>query len=247
MIKSDFISLRHEFSHEAEHERKLRDWLREQRRQQKIQRQEDAEQAEAELLTIGQAAIEATFEEIAAFDAKLTKYEALTIEEINFLRDRLDALMEERQRLLDNAHVLADGTRVFKTEDGTKVFDQHGNEIGRDVVDPAEIGNDKPSWETWKSVNEEISATDNQLNAAHDFQSKLDDIRERFDRGDITKDELKELESELEKSVPLSLRTREVELQLDDARPEAKPEFAAAAQNKVNIDTLELDAPSLDQ
>ena len=247
MIGMNPISLRNDFSREAAHERKMREWLEYQRRQADIKNREKAELAEAEFGSLAQTVIEVTMEEIAAFDAELTKYETLTVEEINRLRERLDELMEERQRLLDNAHVLPDGRRVFKTEDGTKVFDEHGNEVGRDVVDPAEIGDDRPSWETWVSTNNEIAETQKHFDEAQDFQSKLDDLRDRFNKGEISKPELIELRSELEQSIPESFRARELKLELGDAAPTSKPDFAAAVQNKVDVDSLDLGAPSITQ
>ena len=86
MIGMTPLSIRRDFSREAAHERKMREWLEYQRRQTDIKNREKAELAEAEFGSLAQAAVEATFEEIAAFDAELTKYETLTVEEINRLR-----------------------------------------------------------------------------------------------------------------------------------------------------------------
>ena len=146
MIRPDPDEFRQTFSRHAEEKRN-----HEFERSEKRIRKEDAvklEDAEnEEFLAAAQAAIEATAESIAAFETKLTDYEALTVEEIMYLQERIDILLEERTELLANAHTLPDGRRVFKTEDGQRVFDEHGVEVDREVVDPNSIGDDKTRWE----------------------------------------------------------------------------------------------------
>ena len=170
-----------------------------------------------------QLVVEATAKDIAAFDTKLTHYENLTTAEIMRLQEQLVVLLGKREEMLANAHVLPDGRRVFKTEDGTQVFDEHGNEVGSDVIDPNDIDNSRPSWEVFSSNEGKIQAFEKQLTEMQEFQTRLDDIRERFDKGNITADELKTLEKELERSVPLSLRARDTALNVEEIPAKTTP------------------------
>ncbi|MCP4937150.1 MAG: hypothetical protein GY927_23815 [bacterium] len=237
-------TLRIEFSQSAEARRILRFQRQEQKRM-RHERIDAVEQLADDFVTLAQTAIAATAEQITALDDKLTHYEALTTAEIMRLQEQLDTLLEQRDDMLAKATVLPDGRRVFKSEDGLRVIDEHGMEIGIETIDPRSIDDLKPRWEAYSGILDSIDDRRQRLTELHEFQTKLDDIRERFDKGEITADELKTLEKELERSVPLSLRARDIALNIEEVPAKATPEFTAAASNKINLDTLELDAPVL--
>lgn len=48
----------------------------------------------------------------------------------------LERVQEDLRIMVDKAYVLPDGRRVFKTEDGMRVFDEHGEEIKGFDPDP---------------------------------------------------------------------------------------------------------------
>lgn len=56
----------------------------------------------------------------------------------------LDAVRERLDVVLSRAHVLEDGRRVFKTEDGSQVFDEHGAEVDAEVHDPGVVDSAVP-------------------------------------------------------------------------------------------------------
>ena len=244
MIRPDPDEFRRTFSRHAE-EKRHREFERSQRRIRKTDAAKLENNEDEEFMAVAQAAVEATAESIAAFEAKLTEYEALTVEEIMFLRERIDSLLKEREMLLENAFVLPDGRRVFKTEDGQSVYDEQGKQVSRDIVDPDSIGDDKTSWEAIRRNSTAIERTGQRLEEALEFQGELDDIRESLDKDDLSANELKGLEQRLERSVPTSIRIRQTALEADGEPTKATPEFAAAASGQIDLDTLKIDSPGL--
>ena len=56
------------------------------------------------------------------------------------------------KEMLDHAHKLPDGRRVFKSKDGTRVFDQDGRQVPSSIIDPREISDRGPPWEIYESA-----------------------------------------------------------------------------------------------
>lgn len=246
MSNFDVHNLRREFLKRSERRQERRKQY--QIRQQSERRAKLAEQAEAaesEFLALGQVAIEASSEAITLFENDLSTYEALTVEEIMRLQSQLDALLEEREALLANTHVLPDGRRVFKTLDGQRVFDEHGVEVGRDVIHPDMIGDDKTRHEAFLQNGSAIERTRQRLDSMHEFKGELDGIRDELGDKPITVERLEELRERLESSAPVEIRLRKIEMDGGIMPPKAALEFTAAASNGINLDTLEIDAPGL--
>lgn len=118
--------LRERFHMEADQEERDR---REKRKQEK----EDRERRE--LID----AVLATPQQLAAFDAKLDRYDVATIEALMENGRALDRVNERLERLQAEAYVLSDGRRVYPTRKGDEVFDDSGARVARDVIDPDTI------------------------------------------------------------------------------------------------------------
>ncbi len=84
----------------------------------------------------------ATDTELADFNVTLDAYDAATVDALMENEEHLKAVRQELKILLDQAYVLPDGRRVFKTEDGTRVFDEQGVEV-KDI-DPDAIEDWRP-------------------------------------------------------------------------------------------------------
>lgn len=247
MPNFDIHKLRQEFLERSErqHERHKQYGMRQQK-EHREKLAEEAEVAEADFLALGQAAIEATAEAITLFENDLSKYEALTVEEIMRLQGHLDALLAEREALLANTHVLPDGRRVFKTLDGQRVFDEHGIEVGQDIIHPDMIGDDKTRHETFLQNGSAIERTRRSLDAMHEFKDELDGIRDELGNKQITDEKLEELREQLESAAPVEIRLRKIEMDGGVMPPKATSKFTAAtASNKINLDTLNIGAPEL--
>lgn len=76
--------------------------------------------------------------------------------------------------MLVQAHTLAGGRRVFKTLDGTKVFDENGAEVSSDEIRPEDIADFRkrfePYWTDYQ-LREDLRVERDEL---HEFQDKLD-------------------------------------------------------------------------
>lgn len=171
-------------------------------------RQKDGKlkEAQQEASDFGEAMMVATDAQIAAFTVKLDRYDAATVEALQNNTVALEKIREKLDKMLLDAYVLPDGRRVFKSKDGTKVFDEKGVEVGKDVIDPAQIGDDKPTWEAYR----DLYAEDQRLKVERDellrYQDKIDEMRKELAEDKPTQKRLKELEDDLSKNAPESVR-----------------------------------------
>lgn len=118
-------------------------------REGKDKRQKREREADQEALLDAMLAVMSTETDIANFYTQLDSYDAATVEALMENNEQLKAVREELKILLDQAFVLPDGRRVFKTEDGVRVFDEHGVEV-KDI-DPDSIESWRPSWKQYQN------------------------------------------------------------------------------------------------
>ncbi|MEM1369879.1 MAG: hypothetical protein AAGG02_18110 [Cyanobacteria bacterium P01_H01_bin.15] len=186
------------------------DWLRQQRwfikaKNQNEQREKLEDKADVEFVAFASEAIAASQDQISEFQDRLDKYDAATVEAIMLNQQELDKVQQSLEAMLANAHTLEDGRRVFKTEDGTQVFDEFGAEMSEDEVAFESIAPDKPTWEEFQieiELEQSLIVEQNQL---LEFQNQLDDVREISSKDGTTVDELSELEADLEAAMPSSV------------------------------------------
>ncbi|MBM1624815.1 hypothetical protein JQV18_06110 [Sulfitobacter mediterraneus] len=143
--------------------------------------------------------------QIREFKVKLDTYDSATVEALMENQQLLDATRERIGAMLDRAYVMEDGRRVFKTEDGTQVFDEHGVEVGSDELDPSLIGNERPKWEAFSADKTTELGLINERTEILEFQEKVDAARERVD-SEISEDDLTELDADLLEAMPDSVR-----------------------------------------
>lgn len=168
----------------------------------------------------------ATQMQIEAFELKLDRYEEATVAALIENQEQLDAVNARIFAMLDQAYVLDDGRRVFRTEDGTQVFDEFGEEVGPDEIDPAMIGDEFPTWEAFQPLLTERNALDAERAQLLDFQEQLDEARDRIAEGDISEAELNELDAELAELAPPAVRSRVPGMEISDRVPELSASFA---------------------
>lgn len=169
---------------------------------------EKLEQEQRDLDEILMAELLASPAEVAAFRLRLDRYDAATVEALLENQKALDAVQRRIEKRLMEAHVLPDGRRVFKTLDGTRVFDEHGQEVGPDIIDPDSIDNSKPRWDIHGADLEVRRLLLEEREQLLDYQQKLDAARERLDSDDITKKELERFEADLADNAPASVRQK---------------------------------------
>ena len=178
----------------------------------------------------------ATDEQIAAFTVKLDTYDAATIEALMENEQALEQVREELRIMLDKAYVLPDGRRVFKTEEGTRVFDEYGEEITD--FDPEQIEDWRPRWERFSDGLEKRDALEAERVEILDYQGELDEARERAAEDGLTEAELEDLELRIEQDMPDAVKrhlTGEHSPAPDDDKPEP-PQQQATFQPAGKLD-----------
>ncbi|KAA3516980.1 hypothetical protein GOZ96_12260 [Agrobacterium vitis] len=237
-------SYREEFAKRAEWRRD--DELRLDQIKQKDEKDKKAERehnAEEEAMLDMVAVVMATETEIAAFEVELDAYDAATVEALMDNEERLTAVREELKVLLDQAYVLPDGRRVFKTEDGTRVFDERGVEV-KDF-DPDMIEDWRPDWEKYQNPFERESDLVKQREDILEFQKLQDDIRAETQNakedGGMSRERLEELKAKLAEEAPDAVRAK-----MDRDGPRQDAELPATPKPETTFRPVgKLDMPAL--
>lgn len=193
------------------------------------QKELKAEKAEEEFLDFAASAILATEIEVHEFQARLDTYDEATVKALMDNQAALDLLQLQITEMLSSAHVMEDGTRVFKSEDGTWAVDEHGQRLDNETHDIDAIPQTKVTAEEYLDVHEQKKQLMQERQELLDYQEKLDNARERSNADDFTKDELDELGEELEADMPTAVKR-----QLPDYKPsqetDLKSDFEASAE-----------------
>lgn len=175
------------------------------------------------------AALVITESEVNAFRVELDQYDAAAIEALHENEAALIRVLARKEELLAKAYVLPDGRRVFKSEDGIRVFDEHGMELDVSSIDPDLIDETHPLWETYKPILEESIRLEEQRRALLDYQARLDEARERLDAGDLTREEFDRLREELTAEMPDAVKAHVAGLENEPSEP--KPSDPVAGQD----------------
>ncbi len=219
-----------------DHER--RKWFIAAREKQRVKEQR-VDQAEDAVLDMVAAAVLADPAEIAEFRVKLDTYDEATVKALMENQALLDAVNANINDLLDRAHVIEDGRRVFKTRDGERVFDEHGSQLPHAVIHPDEIRNDAPKWEDLQDVRAERDQLRIERKEILEFQDKLDHARERSDANTLTQEEMGDLDADLADSAPASVAKHmpgfeakaDLKLREEFGAPSASPTNNAPSQS----------------
>lgn len=175
------------------------------KQEQKELRQEQADESFLELAT---SVILADQIEVEAFKVELDTYDALTVEAIMENREILEELYLQRDEALENSHQLDDGTHVFKSEDGIRVYDKEGNQLAHATIDPDQIPDHHTTHEAWQDITTKINKHEIIDQKLLDYQDKLDTTRERLENKEISEEEFKELKDSVEKGMPIEIRRK---------------------------------------
>lgn len=187
------------------------EWLRQRRwfikgRQDQERRADVAEKLEDDLVGLATEAVMASEAQIKAFEAKLDHYDEATVHALMENQELLDAVTERIADMLARAYRMEDGRRVFKTEDGTQVFDEFGQEVGPDELDPNLIDEKRPTWEAFseaKTLEQELFAERADI---IELQEKLDAARDDIAEGGISAADLDQLDADLLDAMPPTVR-----------------------------------------
>lgn len=236
-------SYRHEFARHAQwrsdERRRVLDQIN-RKEEKKQERERERSEDHNALMDFAFGFIIATDAQIAAFTVKLDTYDAATIEALMENERALERVQEDLRIMLEKAYVLPDGRRVFKTEDGMRVFDEHGEEINGFA--PEQIEDWRPHWEEFSAGLEEREALEAERAELLDYQAKLDEARERAAEEGLTEAELEELEQSIEQNMPDAVKRQLA----GDSGPPLDGDRPAAPQQQATFQPAgKLDMPTL--
>jgi len=233
-----------EFAKRAEWKREDERRLDQAKQKEEKDKKEERERvAEQESLLDTAMVVMATNTEMAAFHTELNAYDTATVEALMENEEQLNVVRGELKILLDQAYVLPDGRRVFKTEDGTRVFDERGIEV-KDF-DPDAIEDWRPRWEKYKNPFEREADLAKQREEILEFQKLTDEVRAETktaeENGGMSRERLKELREKLADVAPEAVRAK-----MGKNAPESEAELAAAPKPDPAFRPAgKLDAPAL--
>ena len=211
-------------------------------REHKERKELRAEQAEEEFLDFVVSAILATEIEVQEFQARLDTYDEATVKALMENQEALDLLQLQITEMLSSAHVMEDGTRVFKSEDGTWAVDEHGQRLDNEIHDIYAIPRTKVTAEEYLEVHEQKKQLMQERQELLDYQEKLDDAREHSNADNFTKDELDALDKELEADMPEAVKR-----QLSDYQPSQEADLQSAFEASAELSLSELPAKAVTQ
>ena len=218
-------------------ERRLADEAHLKKREQGKRRDEQEDRADTDLMEFAQAVVLASDTQVAEFSIKLDRTDAATVEALMQNEREMLVLQERIDKRLAQAEVLPDGRRVFKTEDGTRVFDEFGAEVSSEIISADEIPDHKDRFEPYWKDHLDFEGLALEREKLIEFQDALANTRTRFDEARtktgadaLTEDALADLEAEIEAATPERVRKL---LDHDDVAPEAATAPETALQGQV--------------
>ncbi|GAB5470458.1 MAG: hypothetical protein Kilf2KO_34880 [Rhodospirillales bacterium] len=184
-------------------------------RKERAEAKADAEETIDTLILLQRASPE----RMALMSDRLNLHQEKVIEALLANQDALDQTQDKLDGMLEEAYVLEDGRRVFKTRDGTQVFDEHGEEV---AMDADAIEDHRPRWETLRDTKADSDALLQERDALLTYQKELDEAQERLESGDLTTADMDDLDALL-MDAPAAVSSR---------LPESDPASQMPTQNQ---------------
>jgi hypothetical protein len=154
----------------------------------------------------GRFIILATAEEQARTLARITEAEIACEQAMIDARKREQEAQQEIDRIRDRATRTDDGRIVYLTADGSKAFDDDGNELTPEEMKGIDWNPAAPTWEQRQEATEKREQAIKDIQEIEDYQEQLQKGRERIESGEgLTTDELKGIEDDLD-AMPGSVR-----------------------------------------
>lgn len=217
---------------------RLRDELKQKEsliaQQERIKRKDAEERTEAEEQEFAEVMVLATAAQISAFNERMDLYDSAGVEALMINERELREVKLQLDKSLLQATQLPDGRRVFKSEDGAKVFDEFGKEVSSELIVPEQIEDAKERFEPyWAKVTKAQELTE-ERQELHDFQTKLDETREKANKEGVTEDELEKLKADIDAAAPQRVRD------LVAGKIDIAPAKSAPGQDGAGLDDLEI-------
>ena len=173
------------------------------------------ERMDDDFMELASSVILATQMEVQEFQARLDVYDEATVKALMENTQALENVNERISEKLDQAHVLENGRKVFKSEDGTWAVDENGNRLDSSTNNMEAIPKTKVTAEEFETDTKERDQLLFERQKIIEYQEKLDHARERSDSKDFSKEELDRLDQKLEAEMPMAVKR-----QMSDYDPE---------------------------
>lgn len=204
-------------------------------REQQEQKDIRAEKTDDELFDLATAVILATVVEVQEFQAKLDTYDEATVKALMQNQEAIEAVEARMADKLEHAYVMDDGRKVFKSEDGTWAIDSTGNRLDDSSNDIDSIPQTKFTAEEFEADTLELNKLNIERRQILEYQEKLYHARERSNSDDFTKEELDELDNELEAEMPDAVKR-----QMPDYEPTQETSLKSSFDASVELSLSEL-------
>lgn len=165
----------------------------------------------------------ASAERVEQFRNSLDRYDDRLMDMLLENERMLAEVRKQRDVMLQNAATLPDGRRVFRSEDGTRIEDEFGNDVS-DEVDPSSISTDLPTLDLFEALDAKNAALLEHSREINALQTRLDEGRELASSDEATDAELDAFEADLEASFA-ALQASQPSLEADPSAP-APAEFS---------------------
>ena len=179
---------------------------RQQQDRERRQKEERLDQGESDLIDLASVVISSEQEEF--LHSEINVYQTATVEALERNREAIEIMQERLEQIMMRAHTLEGGRRVFKTEDGLRVFDEFGAELSPDIISPDEISDHAPRWETAKDMMDELERLEAEQSQLLDFQADLDDAQDLLDSGKMTQVQFDNLRTRLAADAPDAVKSK---------------------------------------
>ena len=125
-------------------------------------------------------------------------------------RQLLD-LARQRTEALDKAPRLDDGRAMFLSDDGTSIYAEDGKRLSdaeqaEAIAEHGEQLRNGHSWEAFTAGNERAAALESERAQILEWEERREEWRRQVESGELTQDELEELEQQYEAALPERVR-----------------------------------------
>jgi len=110
------------------------------------------------------------------------------------------------QELQERAARLPDGRRVYRTEDGTAAYDESNNRLTEAQMAQVPWEEGQPTWEQRNRGFDDVQAASRDVRDTEAYRERLHEIQQRHAAGEMSKDELEDLDKNFEADMPESVR-----------------------------------------
>ena len=139
---------------------------------------------------------------------KLDRADRASLAALEDARQRAAEAREALEALHRRAALLPDGRRVYRTQDEAAAYDEDGNRLTGREMGGVEWRDGQPTWEGEIEQRDRLREAVREVEDIEAYRRHLEEQQERHGEGDLSPDELKELDRSLDAAMPAAVRWR---------------------------------------